>query len=271
MAGGSFPIVCALCAKGLGVGGATETCAASEATRVKRPLLALRSSRPSLTNVLSQVGCIPERPLANIVFQALWGLAYLRHEKRVHRDVKPSNILLSSRGVVKLTDFGLATALDGADGSAAACRTWCGTLRYMAPERVCGGTMGSYGYASDVWALGLVVFECATGLTPYVGGGGGGEGGDVSVVEMIQTIRESPSPSLPRGTFSPGLCELVDLCLRKDPTQRMPADLLLGSPWLRQHGATSLDAARETLRLWIADIADVAAAGAAPVTGPARS
>ena len=52
----------------------------------------------SLANVLSQVGPIPEYALANIAYQILWGLAYLKHEKRVHRDVKPSNLLINSQG-----------------------------------------------------------------------------------------------------------------------------------------------------------------------------
>lgn len=56
----------------------------------------------SLANVINQVGPIPECTLASITFQILWGLAYLKHEKRVHRDVKPSNLLINSRGEVKV-------------------------------------------------------------------------------------------------------------------------------------------------------------------------
>jgi mitogen-activated protein kinase kinase 1 len=58
----------------------------------------------SLANVISQVGQIPEFALANMAYQILWGLAYLKHEKRVHRDVKPSNLLINSRGEVKVTN-----------------------------------------------------------------------------------------------------------------------------------------------------------------------
>lgn len=56
----------------------------------------------SLANVLEQVGPIPESVLANMAFQILWGLAYLKHDKRVHRDMKPSNLLINSRGEVKV-------------------------------------------------------------------------------------------------------------------------------------------------------------------------
>ena len=56
----------------------------------------------SLANVLDQVGPVPEAILANMAYQILWGLAYLKHEKRVHRDVKPSNLLINSNGEVKV-------------------------------------------------------------------------------------------------------------------------------------------------------------------------
>ena len=61
----------------------------------------------SLANVLAQVGPIPEPVLASMAFQILWGLAYLKHEKRVHRDMKPSNLLINSRGEVKASFYDL--------------------------------------------------------------------------------------------------------------------------------------------------------------------
>ena len=80
----------------------------------------------SLANVLAQVGPIPERVLANMAFQILWGLAYLKHEKRVHRDMKPSNLLINARGEVKVTDFGVSAELQN---SIAMCGTFVGTFK----------------------------------------------------------------------------------------------------------------------------------------------
>lgn len=59
----------------------------------------------SLANVLDQVGPIPESVLANMAFQILWGLAYMKHDKRVHRDMKPSNLLINSQGEVKVEAY----------------------------------------------------------------------------------------------------------------------------------------------------------------------
>lgn len=87
----------------------------------------------SLANVIDQVGPIPEPALANIAFQILWGLAYMKHDKRVHRDVKPSNLLINSRGEVKVTDFGVSAELIN---SIAMCATFVGTFKYMSPERM---------------------------------------------------------------------------------------------------------------------------------------
>ena len=64
-----------------------------------------------LDTLLEKSGPVPEKVLACIAFQVLWGLAYLKHEKRVHRDIKPPNILINSEGQVKLTDFGISKSL----------------------------------------------------------------------------------------------------------------------------------------------------------------
>ena len=138
----------------------------------------------SLRNVVQQVGSIPESTLANIAFQILWGLAYLKHEKRVHRDLKPSNILINSLGEIKLTDFGVSKDLQN---SIAMCTTFVGTFKYMSPERM---KNMPYSYASDVWSLGIILIECATGIYPY--------NDAVTYIDMVQTVLESPSPTLPR-------------------------------------------------------------------------
>jgi len=194
----------------------------------------------SLANVLSQVGPIPEHVLASISFQILWGLAYMKHEKRVHRDVKPSNLLINSNGEVKVTDFGVSAELQS---SFAMCGTFVGTFKYMSPERI---KNAPYSYMSDIWSFGLVVMECATGQYPFHE--------HSNCIEMAQTILEADVPKLPRGQFSPELIDFCAQCLHRDPDKRLPAEVLLGAPWLEAHGVTRPEIASENVFRWIQDL-----------------
>ena len=155
----------------------------------------------SLDNVVSQVGNVPEKALANITYQILFGLAYLKNEKKVHRDIKPSNMLINSIGEVKVTDFGIAAELHN---SLAMCATFVGTFKYMSPERI---QRLPYGYSSDIWSLGLVLLECASGRYPYPE--------QSTAIEMIQTLLESPPPEPSPEYFSPEFCSFIQGCLHK--------------------------------------------------------
>lgn len=190
----------------------------------------------SLANVIDQVGPIPEQVLASIAFQILWGLAYLKHEKRVHRDIKPSNILINSKGEVKVTDFGIAAELQN---SIAMCGTFVGTFKYMSPERI---RNEPYGFMSDIWSCGLVLMECATGRYPFHE--------QANCIEMAQLILDVDSLDLP-SQFTPKLRDFIGQCVNKNPLNRLPAEVLLGSPWLLENGATSYENSVENVRNWI--------------------
>ena len=191
----------------------------------------------SLTNMLHQIGPLNEGVLAPIAYQVIYGLAYLKSVlKRMHRDLKPSNILVNSSGLVKLTDFGIARELES---SMAFCETFVGTFKYMSPERI---RNERYDYASDVWSLGIILIEACTGEYPYSGGD--------SYISHVQSVLEQPSPTLP-SIFSKPFQELVATCLQKDPKQRLPADILIGSPFFKMHGVISLSMAQQFLCSWI--------------------
>lgn len=115
---------------------------------------------------------IPEGVLRKITVATVMGLKSLKEEHNIiHRDVKPTNILVSTQGQVKICDFGVSGNL-----VASIARTNIGCQSYMAPERISSGGMaqagaaqqgGTYSVQSDIWSLGLTIIECAMGRYPY--------------------------------------------------------------------------------------------------------
>lgn len=116
------------------------------------------------------VGGIPEPVLRKITYATIMGLKTLKDDHDIiHRDVKPTNILVNTRGQVKICDFGVSGNL-----VASIAKTNIGCQSYMAPERISGGGMsavgtagGTYSVQSDIWSLGLTIIECAMGKYPY--------------------------------------------------------------------------------------------------------
>ena len=116
----------------------------------------------SLSDVTRALGRIPERHLAAFAAQIVAAFEYLHDVLRiVHRDVKPTNVLVSAAGDAKVSDFGVSGRVTD---SVAQCHSWVGTVTYMSPERISGE---KYAYDSDVWSLGLSLVECAVGRFPY--------------------------------------------------------------------------------------------------------
>jgi serine/threonine protein kinase len=115
---------------------------------------------------------IPEGVLRKITLNTVLGLKSLKEEHNIiHRDVKPTNILVNSKGQVKICDFGVSGNL-----VASIAKTNIGCQSYMAPERISSGGVaqagagasgGTYSVQSDIWSLGLTIIECAMGRYPY--------------------------------------------------------------------------------------------------------
>ncbi|XP_061966161.1 mitogen-activated protein kinase kinase SIPKK-like [Populus nigra] len=188
----------------------------------------------SLADFLKSVKKISEPYLAAICKQVLKGLLYLHHEKHIiHRDLKPSNLLINHRGEVKITDFGVSAIMQSTSGQA---NTFVGTYNYMSPERISGGR---YDYKSDIWSLGLVLLECATGefsITPPVP-----DEGWTNVYELMVAIVDQPPPSAPPDQFSPEFCSFISACVQKDPKDRQSAHELMEHPFMNMYEDQHVD------------------------------
>jgi serine/threonine-protein kinase len=161
----------------------------------------------------------PERA-ADLGAQAADALAAAHAIGVVHRDVKPGNLIVTPRGQVKITDFGIARAADGA----ALTQTGqvVGTPAYIAPEQAEGGTATP---ASDVYSLGVVLYECLAGTRPFRG--------DNPISTALAHLREPPPP-LPERVPA-HLRAVVETALEKDPARRFAsmsdfAGALRGAP-----------------------------------------
>ena len=183
--------------------------------------------------------CIPENILSKITKQILSGLYYLHKEKhQIHRDIKPSNILINSDGIVKLTDFGISCNLESSQNFS---NTFVGSRNYMSPERITGN---KYNYPSDIWSLGLVIYELATGDEPYKNKN--------DFITIMQKIVEDSEPRLNCNIFSKEFCDFIEKTLKKDPEKRDSIDQLLKHEWIIKYENNN----NSTISEWLAQFYD---------------
>jgi eukaryotic-like serine/threonine-protein kinase len=164
-----------------------------------------------LRRYLKKNGILSNDQAIQIAHDVALGLGAAHKLGIVHRDVKPQNIMLNDHGLVKLTDFGIASMYKDAEAERLTTTGMTlGTVQYYAPEQAQGEIVSP---AADVYALGIVMYEMLTGRTPF--------DGDTPVtvaMRHIQDIPEPPSAYNPRIT--PGLERIILRCLEKDPRDR---------------------------------------------------
>ncbi|KAG9743457.1 kinase-like protein, partial [Aureobasidium melanogenum] len=174
---------------------------------------------------------VPENVLRKVTLATTRGLKSLKDEHNIiHRDVKPTNILVNTAGAIKICDFGVSGNL-----VASIAKTNIGCQSYMAPERISSGGVaqaganpggGTYSVQSDIWSLGLTIIECAMGRYPYPP-----ETYD-NIFSQLSAIVDGEPPDLPTGEFSDAARNFVAGCLNKIPKLRPTYAMLLQHAWL---------------------------------------
>ena len=175
-------------------------------------------------------------PIGQIVLQICQGLRYMHREmKQVHRDLKPANCLLTSAGLLKLSDFGISKQLDS---SQALAMTQVGSTAYMSPERLKGD---EYSFVSDVWSVGIIAHEGLTGEHPFP------TTKYKNFLSLYAAIANGKMPPPPEDT-SEQLTQFLAACTRTEPKERPGVEDLLASPWLVSVAKSD---ARQPLLAWL--------------------
>jgi serine/threonine-protein kinase len=159
-----------------------------------------------LASLLTRIGHLPASKVLEIAHQLCAGLAAAHRKGVLHRDLKPSNVMIDGRGVARITDFGLAVSSDRAIGSP----VLLGTPVYMAPEQFAGRAAS---VQSDIYALGLVLYELVTGRTPF-------KARTVDDLRMEKEALVPPSPSELGRELDPAIERVIVRCLERDPLAR---------------------------------------------------
>jgi serine/threonine protein kinase len=163
----------------------------------------------NLKELVTREGPLPLGRALELALQVGRGLSFAHSHGLVHRDVKPQNVLMNGDDQAKVTDFGIARSID-VDVSVTQTGTVLGTSAYIAPEQASGGDITPQ---TDVYSLGVVLYELLTGEVPFPG---------ESFVAVAMKHINDPAPSVleRRPDVPPRLAAAVDRALAKDPAER---------------------------------------------------
>lgn len=186
-----------------------------------------------LSSLLQRRGRLSTAESMSIVTQAASALDAAHREGLVHRDVKPANLLLRPDGRLKVTDFGIVRAVDGATVTDVG--TVMGTVAYMSPEQVRGQRVTA---ASDLYSLGVVAYECLSGVRPF--------DAEESIAVALAHVRD-PLPALP-SEIAPDVRRLVSAMLEKEPAHRPSSASAVANAARRLTAGRGIDSVRHDPR-----------------------
>lgn len=177
-----------------------------------------------LSSILKTAGPLHPDRAAEVAADVALALDYAHHRGVIHRDIKPGNILITDEGQVKVTDFGIARAIN-ADESLTQTGAVMGTATYFSPEQAEGQGVDA---RSDIYALGVVLYEMVSGRPPFTG--------DSPVAVASLHVREqAPAPRQFNPSVPPDLEAIILKCMAKSPEYRYPSGSELRVDLLRFH------------------------------------
>ncbi|MEW5875472.1 MAG: protein kinase [Candidatus Zixiibacteriota bacterium] len=154
-------------------------------------------------------GRMASADLLGLLIQLCGALSEAHGRDIIHRDIKPDNLMVDESGRLKIMDFGLASAASG-DGPPGLTGAIVGSAPYMSPEQILGQPVDA---RSDIFSLGVVIFELATGQTPF--------SGEYDMAILYAIVNEPhPAPTDINPELPSGLERIIDRCLKKDPGER---------------------------------------------------
>ncbi len=188
----------------------------------------------TLKQVLKQRGHLSITEVVDIMLQLTDGMAHAHDAYIIHRDIKPQNIMILSNGMIKITDFGVATALNSTQLTQT--NSVMGTVHYLPPEQAQG--KGST-IRSDIYSMGIMMYELLTGLVPYKG--------DNAVEIALKHLKE-PLPSVRKANSSiPQSIENVII----RATAKNPKNRYVDAREMHEDLKTALDESRKDEKRWV--------------------